>query len=84
MGFFSGLKNFGSRILSGIKKIAGCVASTLHKVMGTLSGPVSMLHSGVRQMMGTIGNIADGRIVSIGGDSLQNSLCVGLRCVQDI
>ncbi|KAA6391225.1 MAG: hypothetical protein EZS28_013249 [Streblomastix strix] len=60
MGFFSGLKNFGSKILGGIKKVAGLVAPTLHKVMDTLSGPVSMLHPGVGQIMGTIGNIAGG------------------------
>ncbi|KAA6391425.1 MAG: hypothetical protein EZS28_013050 [Streblomastix strix] len=54
MGFFSGLKNFESKILGGIKKVAGWVAPTLHKVMGTLSGPVSMLHPGAGQIMGTI------------------------------
>ncbi|KAA6373463.1 MAG: hypothetical protein EZS28_031011 [Streblomastix strix] len=58
MGFFRGLKNFGSKILGGIKKVAGWVAPTLHKVMGTLSGPVSMLHPGAGQIMGTVGNIA--------------------------
>ncbi|KAA6390908.1 MAG: hypothetical protein EZS28_013566 [Streblomastix strix] len=58
MGFFSGIKNFGSKILNGIKKAAGWVAPTLHKVMGTLSGPVSMLHPGAGQIMGTVGNIA--------------------------
>ncbi|KAA6403227.1 MAG: hypothetical protein EZS28_001242 [Streblomastix strix] len=58
MGFFSGLKNFGSKILGGIKKVAGWVAPTLHKVTGTLSGPVSMLNPGAGQIMGTIGNIS--------------------------
>ncbi|KAA6389585.1 MAG: hypothetical protein EZS28_014891 [Streblomastix strix] len=42
MGFFSGLKNFGSKILGGIKKDACWVVPTLHKVMETLSGPVSI------------------------------------------
>ncbi|KAA6370319.1 MAG: hypothetical protein EZS28_034153, partial [Streblomastix strix] len=28
-----------------------------HKVMCTLSGPVSLLHPGAGQIMGTIGNI---------------------------
>ncbi|KAA6370003.1 MAG: hypothetical protein EZS28_034471 [Streblomastix strix] len=60
MGFFSGLKNLGSQIQGGIKKVAGWVAPTLHKVMGTLSGPVSMLHPGAGQIMGTIGIIAGG------------------------
>ncbi|KAA6356543.1 MAG: hypothetical protein EZS28_047930 [Streblomastix strix] len=45
-------------ILGGIKKVAGWVTPTLHKVMGTLSGPVSMLHPGAGQIMGTVGNIA--------------------------
>ncbi|KAA6378460.1 MAG: hypothetical protein EZS28_026013 [Streblomastix strix] len=58
MGFFSGLKNFGSKILNGIKKTAGWVAPTLSKVMGALSGPISMLHPGAGQIMGTIGNIS--------------------------
>ncbi|KAA6395226.1 MAG: hypothetical protein EZS28_009247 [Streblomastix strix] len=59
MGFFSGLKNFGSKILGGIKKVAGQVVPTLHKVMGTLSGPVSILHPGAGQIIGTVDNIAD-------------------------
>ncbi|KAA6317228.1 MAG: hypothetical protein EZS28_055132 [Streblomastix strix] len=58
MGFFSGLKNFGSKILNGIKKTAGWVAPTLSKVMGALSGPVSMLHPGIGGIMGTVGNVA--------------------------
>ncbi|KAA6391420.1 MAG: hypothetical protein EZS28_013056 [Streblomastix strix] len=57
MGFFIGLKNFGSKILDGIKKVAGWVAPMLHNVMGTLSGLVSMLHPGAGQIMGTVGNI---------------------------
>ncbi|KAA6393242.1 MAG: hypothetical protein EZS28_011228 [Streblomastix strix] len=60
MGIFSGLKNFGSKILRGIKKVVGWVAPTLHKVMGTLSGPVSMLHPGAGQIKGTIRSIAGG------------------------
>ncbi|KAA6396605.1 MAG: hypothetical protein EZS28_007863 [Streblomastix strix] len=61
MGFSSGSKNFGNKILGGIKKVAGWVAPILHKVMVTLSGPVSMLHPGTGQIVGTIGNIT-GRI----------------------
>ncbi|KAA6373792.1 MAG: hypothetical protein EZS28_030682 [Streblomastix strix] len=60
MVFFSGLKNFRSMILGGIKKVAGWVAPMLHKVMGTLSGLVNMLHPDAGQIMGTIGNIAVG------------------------
>ncbi|KAA6380989.1 MAG: hypothetical protein EZS28_023484 [Streblomastix strix] len=58
MVFFSGLKNFGSKILGGIKKVSVWLAPTLHKVMGTLSGPVSMLHPGVGAVMNTVGNIS--------------------------
>ncbi|KAA6386323.1 MAG: hypothetical protein EZS28_018147 [Streblomastix strix] len=58
MGFFSRLKNFGSKILNGIKKTAGTVAPTLNKIMGALAGPVSTLHPEIGGIMGTIGNIA--------------------------
>ncbi|KAA6386187.1 MAG: hypothetical protein EZS28_018285 [Streblomastix strix] len=54
MGFFSGLKNFGSKILNGIKKTADWVAPTLSKVMGALAGPVSTLHLGIRGIIDTI------------------------------
>ncbi|KAA6401939.1 MAG: hypothetical protein EZS28_002528 [Streblomastix strix] len=60
MGFFSGLKNIGSKIIGGMKKVAGQVAPTLHKIIGVLSGPVSMLHPGDGQIMNTVGNIAGG------------------------
>ncbi|KAA6372570.1 MAG: hypothetical protein EZS28_031904, partial [Streblomastix strix] len=57
-GFFSDLKIFGSKILGGIKKVAGWVAPILHKVMGTLAAPVSVKHPGARWIMGSISNIA--------------------------
>ncbi|KAA6363747.1 MAG: hypothetical protein EZS28_040726 [Streblomastix strix] len=60
MGFFSGLKNFGSKILGGIKKAASWISPTLHKVMGTLAPVVSTLHPGAGAIMGTVGNIAGG------------------------
>ncbi|KAA6389863.1 MAG: hypothetical protein EZS28_014609 [Streblomastix strix] len=60
MGFFSGLKNFGSKIIGGIKKVADQVTTTLHNVVGTLSAPVSKLHPGIGQIMGTDSNIAGG------------------------
>ncbi|KAA6398412.1 MAG: hypothetical protein EZS28_006057, partial [Streblomastix strix] len=56
----SGARNFGSKLLGGIKKVVDWVAPTLHKVIDTLSGPVSMLHPGAGQIMGTIDNIAGG------------------------
>ncbi|KAA6396278.1 MAG: hypothetical protein EZS28_008196 [Streblomastix strix] len=58
MGFFSGLKNFGSKILTLVKKAASWLSPTLHKVMGVLSGPVSTLHPGIGAIMGTEGKIA--------------------------
>ncbi|KAA6398197.1 MAG: hypothetical protein EZS28_006276 [Streblomastix strix] len=58
MGFLSGLKNFGSKILTGIKKAASWLAPTVHKVMRVLSGPVSTLHPVIGAIMGTTGNIA--------------------------
>ncbi|KAA6374512.1 MAG: hypothetical protein EZS28_029960 [Streblomastix strix] len=58
MGFFSDLKNFGSKILTAVKKAASQLAPTIHKVMGVLSGLVSTLHPGIGGVMGTVGNIA--------------------------
>ncbi|KAA6379473.1 MAG: hypothetical protein EZS28_025001 [Streblomastix strix] len=60
MGFLSGLKNFGSKILGGITKAAGWVASTLNKILRTLAGPVSMIHPGVGAAMGLGQQIAGG------------------------
>ncbi|KAA6401614.1 MAG: hypothetical protein EZS28_002856 [Streblomastix strix] len=58
MGFLTGLKNFGSKILNDIKKTASWVAPTVSKVMDALAGPVSTLHPGIGGIMGTVGNIA--------------------------
>ncbi|KAA6361912.1 MAG: hypothetical protein EZS28_042560 [Streblomastix strix] len=52
------LTNFGSKILGGIKKVAGWVSPTLHKVMSTLAPAVGTLHPGIGGIMGTIGNVA--------------------------
>ncbi|KAA6375552.1 MAG: hypothetical protein EZS28_028921 [Streblomastix strix] len=60
MGFWSGLKNFGTKILGGIKKAASWVAPTLNKVLGTLAGPVSTLHPGVCAVMGIGSRLAGG------------------------
>ncbi|KAA6366051.1 MAG: hypothetical protein EZS28_038423 [Streblomastix strix] len=67
MGFCSILKNFGSKILSGITEAAGWVAPTLNKVLGTLAGPVSMIHPGVGAAMGVRQRIASGVDRYIGG-----------------
>ncbi|KAA6387224.1 MAG: hypothetical protein EZS28_017251 [Streblomastix strix] len=61
MGFWSRFKNFGSKILGGIKKSAGWVASTLNKVLGTLAGPVGTMDPGIGAAMG-IGSRLAGRI----------------------
>ncbi|KAA6384826.1 MAG: hypothetical protein EZS28_019648 [Streblomastix strix] len=47
MGFFSGIANFGSKILGGVKKAEQWVASALRKVLLTISGPVGMIHPGI-------------------------------------
>ncbi|KAA6363567.1 MAG: hypothetical protein EZS28_040907 [Streblomastix strix] len=60
MGFWSGLKNFGSKILGGITKAAGWVAPTLNKVLGTLAGPVSMINPAIGSAMGVGQRIASG------------------------
>ncbi|KAA6309913.1 MAG: hypothetical protein EZS28_056413, partial [Streblomastix strix] len=52
MGFWSGLKNFGSKILGGITKAAGWVAPTMNKLLGTLAGPVSMINPAIGTAMG--------------------------------
>ncbi|KAA6387818.1 MAG: hypothetical protein EZS28_016653 [Streblomastix strix] len=60
MGFWSGLKNFGSQILGGITKAAGWVAPTLKKVLGTLAGPVNMINPAIGSAMGVGQRIAGG------------------------
>ncbi|KAA6361596.1 MAG: hypothetical protein EZS28_042878 [Streblomastix strix] len=47
MGFFSRIANFGSKILGGIKSVTKWVASALHKILSTISGPVGMIHPGI-------------------------------------
>ncbi|KAA6397821.1 MAG: hypothetical protein EZS28_006654 [Streblomastix strix] len=58
MGFFSGIANFGSKILGGVKKAAQWVAPALHKVLSTISGPVGMIHPGIGGALGAGANIA--------------------------
>ncbi|KAA6370486.1 MAG: hypothetical protein EZS28_033987 [Streblomastix strix] len=60
MGFWSGLKNFGSQILAGITKAACWVAPTFNKVLCTLAGPVSMIHPGVGAAIGLGQRLAGG------------------------
>ncbi|KAA6354072.1 MAG: hypothetical protein EZS28_050402 [Streblomastix strix] len=59
MSFFSGLTNFGSKILGSIKKAAQWVAPALYKVLSTISGPVGMIHPGSGGVLGAGANLAD-------------------------
>ncbi|KAA6374639.1 MAG: hypothetical protein EZS28_029834 [Streblomastix strix] len=58
MGFFSGIANFGSKILGGVKKAAQWVAPALHKILSTVSGPVSMIHPAIGGALGAGANLA--------------------------
>ncbi|KAA6371777.1 MAG: hypothetical protein EZS28_032694 [Streblomastix strix] len=58
MGFFSGIANFGSRILDDVRKAAQWVAPAQHKVLSTISGPVGMIHPGVGGALGAGANHA--------------------------
>ncbi|KAA6363819.1 MAG: hypothetical protein EZS28_040655 [Streblomastix strix] len=52
MGFFSGIANFGTKILGGVKKAAQQVAPALHKVLSTILGPVGMIHTATEDALG--------------------------------
>ncbi|KAA6403491.1 MAG: hypothetical protein EZS28_000989 [Streblomastix strix] len=58
MVFFSGISNFGSKILTGMKNVTKQVASELHKVSTTISGPVGMIHPGIGRALGAGANLA--------------------------
>ncbi|KAA6403873.1 MAG: hypothetical protein EZS28_000597 [Streblomastix strix] len=58
MGFFSGITNFGSKILGGVKIAAQWVASVLQKVLSTISGPVGMIHPAIGGALGDGANLA--------------------------
>ncbi|KAA6399393.1 MAG: hypothetical protein EZS28_005079 [Streblomastix strix] len=59
MGFFSGIANFGSKILGVVKKVAQWVAPAMHKILPTISGPVGMIHPGIGGTLGAGANHAD-------------------------
>ncbi|KAA6390345.1 MAG: hypothetical protein EZS28_014128 [Streblomastix strix] len=44
MSFWSGLKNFGSKILHGVTSAAKWVAPVLSKVIGAVSGPLGAIN----------------------------------------
>ncbi|KAA6389024.1 MAG: hypothetical protein EZS28_015448 [Streblomastix strix] len=58
MGFFTGIANFGSKILGDVKKAAQLVAPALHKVLSTISGPVGMIHPAIGGALGAGANLA--------------------------
>ncbi|KAA6381924.1 MAG: hypothetical protein EZS28_022551 [Streblomastix strix] len=58
MGFFSGIANFGSKILGGVKKAAQWVASASHNVLSTISGPEEMILAGVGGALSAEANLA--------------------------
>ncbi|KAA6382713.1 MAG: hypothetical protein EZS28_021760 [Streblomastix strix] len=64
MGFFSGIANFGSKILGGVKKAAQWVASALHKVLSTISGPVGMIHPAIGGALGAGANLAVRQLIT--------------------
>ncbi|KAA6385731.1 MAG: hypothetical protein EZS28_018742 [Streblomastix strix] len=58
MGFFSGIANFGSKILGGIKHAVQWIAPTLHKVLSTMYGPVGMIHPSIGGALGAGASLA--------------------------
>ncbi|KAA6388063.1 MAG: hypothetical protein EZS28_016407 [Streblomastix strix] len=64
MGFFSGIANFGSKILGGVKKAAQWVAPALHKVLSTISGPVGMIHPAIGGALGAGANLAVRQLIT--------------------
>ncbi|KAA6357001.1 MAG: hypothetical protein EZS28_047472 [Streblomastix strix] len=58
MCFFSGIANFGQKILGGVKKAAQLVALALYKVLSTILGPVGMIHPGIGGALGAGANLA--------------------------
>ncbi|KAA6398226.1 MAG: hypothetical protein EZS28_006250 [Streblomastix strix] len=66
IGFFSGIANFESKILNGIKKAAQWVERALHMVLSTISGPVGMIHPRIRGTFSARANLAGavGRLVN--------------------
>ncbi|KAA6387679.1 MAG: hypothetical protein EZS28_016795 [Streblomastix strix] len=64
MGFFSGIANFGSKILGGVKKAALWVAPALQKVLSTISGPIGMIHHAIGGALGAGANLAVRQLIT--------------------
>ncbi|KAA6394004.1 MAG: hypothetical protein EZS28_010472 [Streblomastix strix] len=58
MGVFSGIANFGSKILEGVKKAAQWVIPALHKVLSSILSPVGIIHPGIVGALGAGANLA--------------------------
>ncbi|KAA6372478.1 MAG: hypothetical protein EZS28_031995 [Streblomastix strix] len=58
MSFWSGLKNFGSKILHCVTSAAKWVAPVLHKVMGAVSGPLGAINSTAGMIARGVGGAA--------------------------
>ncbi|KAA6382517.1 MAG: hypothetical protein EZS28_021957 [Streblomastix strix] len=56
--FFSGIANFGSKILDGVKQAAQWIASTSYKVLTIVSGPVGIIHQLFGLALGAGDNLA--------------------------
>ncbi|KAA6390197.1 MAG: hypothetical protein EZS28_014275 [Streblomastix strix] len=64
MDFFSGITNFGSKILIRIKNVTKWVAPALHKVLSTISGPVGMIHPAIGGALGAGANLAVRQLIT--------------------
>ncbi|KAA6383410.1 MAG: hypothetical protein EZS28_021064 [Streblomastix strix] len=58
IGFFSGIANFGSKILRSVKKAAQWITSALYKVLSTILGLVGMIHPAIGGALGAGANLA--------------------------
>ncbi|KAA6356813.1 MAG: hypothetical protein EZS28_047660, partial [Streblomastix strix] len=72
MEFFSGIANFGSKILGGVKKAAQWVVPALLKVLSTISDPVGMIHPAIDGSLGVGANLAGAKRGGSSGGMMSN------------
>ncbi|KAA6371113.1 MAG: hypothetical protein EZS28_033360 [Streblomastix strix] len=58
MRFWSGFKNFGSKILHGVISAAKWVAPVLHKIIGAVSGPLGAINPAADMIARGVGGAA--------------------------
>ncbi|KAA6399054.1 MAG: hypothetical protein EZS28_005423 [Streblomastix strix] len=58
MDFFSGIANFGLRILGDVKQSAQQIAPALHKVLLIIQCPIEMIHPRIGVALGADANLA--------------------------